>query len=160
MRGYAVAEQGFRSEARSEICWNLPGFGPMTRISTSFGEVHAQVLRQRDQIRTEQGTLKPIVWVDRMRLDSAFLAQVPDAHAILIRAGALGGGLPKADVIVSPEQKVGLGRSVSDRFVKAKELLGRPGVLRKPEDMMTYTLFHCGEPVCVRMEGMWARVDP
>jgi len=133
----------------------------MTRISTSFGEVHAQALRERDMIRTQEGVLKPIAWVDRMRLDSTFLGEVPDAHAVMIRAGALGGGLPKADVVVSPEQLVGLGRHVHDlKFVKAKELLGRPGVLRKPEDMMTYTLFHCAESVCVRMEGLWARVDP
>lgn len=161
MSGHVVFEGVGRREARAPIVWNLPGFGPMTRVSTSFGEVHAQALRERDLIRTDQGTLKPIVWVDRMRLDSTFLGQVPDAHAVLIRAGALGSGLPKADVIVSPEQRVGLGRHAHDlRFVKAKELLGRPGVLRKPEDMLTYTMFHCGESVCVRMEGLWAKVDP
>ena len=161
MSEQVAAEGHARSEVRKPIVWNLPGFGPMTRISTSFGEVHAQALRERDMIRTQEGVLKPIAWVDRMRLDSTFLGEVPDAHAVMIRAGALGGGLPKADVVVSPEQLVGLGRHVHDlKFVKAKELLGRPGVLRKPEDMMTYTLFHCAESVCVRMEGLWARVDP
>ena len=147
--------------AKPPVTWTLPGFGPMTRISTSFGEVPAQALRVRDQIRTDQGTLKSVVWLDRLRLDSGFLSRMPDAHAVLIRAGALGNGLPKADVIVSPEQSLGLGRHAHDlKFVKAKELLGRPGVVRKPEEILTYTLFHCGESICVRTEGLWARVDP
>ena len=141
--------------------WSLPGFGPMTRISTSFGDMHAQTLRERDVIRTATGTLAPIKWVDRMLLDSDFLSVVTDAHAILIRAGSLGNGLPKADVVVSPCQKIGLGRQPGDsQFVEAGKLVGRPGVLRKPEDMMTYTLFHCGEPVAARMEGIWALVEP
>ncbi len=161
MSGHVQTTETREPYVRAPIEWTLPGFGPMTRVSTSFGEVHAQTLRERDMIRTEQGTLKPVVWIDRIRLDAAFLQQVPDAHAVQIRAGALGGGLPKADVTVSPEQLIGLGRHVHDKkFVKAKTLLGRPGVLRKPEDMMTYTVFHCGESVCVRMEGLWARVDP
>lgn len=146
---------------RVEVAWTLPGFGPMTRISTSFGEVHAQALRVRDTIRTQQGALKPVVWLDRMRLDSAFLNAVPDSHAVLIRAGALGNGLPKADVTVSPEQLLGIGRHAHDqKFVKAKELVGRPGVLRKHEEMFTYTLFHCGESVTVRVEGIWAKINP
>ena len=143
------------------IVWNIPGFGPMTRICTSFGEVPAQALRERDIVRTEQGNLKPIVWLDRMQIDEDFARDVPDAHAVLIRAGCLGNGLPRSDVVVSPEQYVGLGRHVHEvEFVKAKTLLGRPGVLRKPEEIMTYTLFHCGEPIVARVEGLWARVDP
>lgn len=149
-----------RSEPGSSV-WTLPGFGPMTRISASFGDIPAQALRERDTIRTQQGTIKSVAWIDRVRLDSAFLELLPDAQPILIRSGALGNGLPKADVVLSPEQPISLGRHAHDlSFVKARDLCGRPGVLRKPEDMMTYTRFHCGESVCVRVEGLWAMVDP
>ena len=159
----AIVEQtvGTKTKAATEVKWTLPGFGPMTRVSTSFGDVPAQALRERDVIRTPQGMLKPIQWVDRMRLDTAFLKHVPDAQAVMVRAGSLGGGLPKADIIVSPEQEIGLGRHAHDvKFVKAKTLLGRPGVVRKPEELLTYTLFHCGEPVVVKVEGVWAKVSP
>lgn len=133
----------------------------MTRISTSYGEMHAQTLRERDMIRTTAGNFVPIKWVDRILLDGDFLDVVADAHAVLIRAGSLGGGLPKADVIVSPCQKISVGRHVAEgKFVEAGKLVGRPGIVRKPEEMMTYTLFHCGEPVIVRMEGIWACVEP
>ncbi|MEM6824102.1 MAG: Hint domain-containing protein [Pseudomonadota bacterium] len=161
MSGYVEHADTLERLKSKPVIWNLPGFGPMTRISTSFGEVPAQALRERDIIRTGQGNLKPISWIDRMQLDAGFLENVPDAHAVLIRAGALGKGLPKADVVVSPEQLVGTGRHLHDvSFVKAKELLGRPGVLRKPEEIMTYTLFHCGESVVARVEGLWARITP
>ncbi|MDU8943083.1 Hint domain-containing protein [Ovoidimarina sediminis] len=143
-----------------QVRWNLPGFGPMTRISTSFGEVHAQALRKRDMIRTQSGQLKEIKFVDRVKLDAGFMKNVTDAQAILIRAGSLGDGLPKADVIVSPSQRVGMGRHGDVRFLKASELLGRPGVVRKPEEIMTYTMFHCGEPVVARCEGLWMHIAP
>ncbi len=159
----AIVEQTVKTKTQPapEVAWTLPGFGPMTRISTSFGDVPAQALRERDVIRTPQGVLRPIKWVDRMRLDTAFLKHVPDAQAVMIRAGSLGGGLPKADIVVSPEQSIGLGRHAHDvKFVKAKSLLGRPGVVRKPEELLTYTLFHCGEEVVVRVEGIWAKVTP
>ncbi|MEM9975009.1 MAG: Hint domain-containing protein [Pseudomonadota bacterium] len=141
--------------------WTLPGFGPMTRISTSFGEVHAQALRMRDLVRTQNGNLKPIQHLDRVMLDQDFTAQVADATAIVIRAGALGAGLPKQDVVVSPRQEVGIGHhGAGIKWQPAAQLLGRPGVLRRPEEILTYTMFHCGEPVVVKMEGLWARVIP
>jgi len=147
--------------AESSAKWTLQGFGPMTRIATSFGDVHAQALRERDMIRTHHGNLKAIKWVDRVMLDRAFLAKVSDATAILIRANALGKGLPKADVVVSPQQEVGIGsHGANIKYQRAYTLLGRPGVIHKPEEIMTYTMFHCGEPVCVKMEGLWARVSP
>lgn len=143
-----------------QVRWNLPGFGPMTRISTSFGEVHAQALRERDMIRTQSGQLKEIKFVDRVKLDSGFMKHVTESHAVLIRAGALGDGLPRADVVISPSQRVGVGRHGDIRFLKASELLGRPGILRKPEEIMTYTMFHCGEPVVARCEGLWMHIAP
>ena len=146
--------------ARPPVRFTLPGFGPMTRISTSFGEVHAQALRERDMIRTQSGQLKEIQFVDRVKLDAGFMQQVTDAHSVLIRAGAFGDGLPKADVVLSPGQRVGFGRHGDIRFLKASELVGRPGIVRKPEEIMTYTMFHCGEPVVARCEGLAVHIAP
>ena len=50
----AAGSDGKLARQRQEaLKWSLPGFGPMTRISTSFGEMHAQTLRERDVIRTD-----------------------------------------------------------------------------------------------------------
>jgi hypothetical protein len=141
--------------------WALPGFGPMLRIVTSFGPVPAQALRQRDLVRTRSGEFRKVEWVDRMVLDEGFLQSVPSALPILIRAGALGPSLPASDVVVSPEQQVGIATPGSaPRYVLARELLSRPGVLRKPEQIFTYTRFHCGDLAEVQAEGLWFRADP
>jgi hypothetical protein len=141
--------------------WSLPGFGPMLRIATSFGPVPAQALRKRDLVRTRTGEFRKIEWVDRMVLDEGFLKSVPSALPVLIRAGALGPSLPASDMVVSPEQVICVAApGAPPRRVAARDLLSRPGVMRKPEQIFTYTRFHCGEPVEVQAEGMWLQANP
>ncbi len=84
----------------------LIGFGPMSRVSTSFGEVPAQVLRVRDRVRTKTGEYLEIQKIDRITLDEDFLQYHPGAQPILIRAGALATNIPKADVILAPYQQI------------------------------------------------------
>ncbi len=144
-----------------DLVWTLPGFGPMTRITTSFGDVHAQALRERDLVRTKSGEFKPIVWIDRVTLDDEFLRRHPDAMPILIRAGALGRGLPKHDVTLSPRQQVSpVSNNLPSSAKTAADLLNRPGVFRKPDHTVIYTLFHCGTPQIVMTERLWVSVSP
>lgn len=144
---------------RREADWTVPGFGPLTRVSTSFGEVHAQALRERDMVKSRTGELSEIVGVDRLKLDAAFLAQVPGAHPVVVQAGSLGRGLPKADIVVSAGQEIGIGDHAAEaRFFRAGDLVGCPGIVRCPEEMMTYTNFTCDRPVTVQVEGVWAQV--
>lgn len=145
----------------ADLVWSLPGFGPMTRITTSFGEVHAQALREGDLVRTKTGDFKPIVWLDRILLDEAFLARHPDAMPVLIRAGSLGRGLPRQDVTLSPRQPVsGVANHLSSATRTAADLLNHPGVFRKAETAVTYTLFHCGAPQMVMAEKLWISTAP
>lgn len=143
------------------IQWSLPGFAPMTRITTSFGEVHAQALRERDLVRTRSGEFKPIRWIDRIVLDEEFLVRHPDALPVLIRANALGRGLPRADVTLSPRQPIApLFNQLPGSAKTAADLLSRPGVFRKTENVVTYTLFHLGAPDYVMTERLWVYVAP
>ncbi len=139
----------------------LQGFGPMTRISTSFGEVPAQALRVRDMVRTRTGGFLRVEWIDRIVLGEGYLSYHPKAMPILIRANALGRDLPRADVTLAPNQPIEPGqiRLGSDIEV-AKEALHRPNVARKVEAMFTYTVFHCGIPTSVCCEGLWVTVTP
>jgi hypothetical protein len=131
----------------------------MTRVSTSFGEVPAQALRERDMLRTHNGAFAPVTKVRRYTLDQNVLAHNKDTMPILIRAGALGSGLPKQDIVLSPEQEVALGGPTGgSRLVKARDLLTRPGVTRKTELIFTYTQVLCATPVFVRSEGLWVRI--
>lgn len=147
-------------QVRTDV-WPLPGFAPMTRISTSFGDVHAIALRKGDLIRTARGEIKPIVWLDRVILDDRFLNDMPDSNPIKITADAFGRGLPKVDVMMSPRQKFGLNsRLPLEAETEAADLLSRPGVYRQPETGLSYTMFHLGEPADVLCEGLAIRITP
>lgn len=153
----AVSRQG-PVEPVPEPAWNVPGFGPLTRISTSFGEVPAQALRLGDKVRVKGGALKTITWLDRIHLEEGFMASMPSASPVLIRKDALGWGMPVADVLVSPYQLIEMpnGRPAQ----RAYTLTERPLVMVRAESLMTYTLFHCGGKDLVHSEGLWMPVMP
>ncbi len=138
-----------------------PGFGPMTRVSTNFGEVPAQALRERDLVRTYGGDYLPILWVDRVMLNEDFLVRHPDALPIEMQAGFLSQGLPKQPITLAPGQMISpepaSGPSVRQA---AGTFLGGRGVVQRSEDIITYTRFHLGKAAYVCSEGMWVHVCP
>lgn len=143
------------------IAWTLPGFGEAARVTTSFGDLPLQALRKRDPLRTAEGTNRLVHWCDRLRLDNGFLDANPDAQPIVILANALGHGLPRADLVVSPHQRIGLNPpGYQQDFRLARDLTGRPGILRRPQETMTYYLFHCELPTVVLVEGVAVAVAP
>ena len=159
-RAAAPVTRGRRPLPRA-IAWTLPGFGETARVTTSFGDLPLQALRKRDPLRTPQGAIRPVHWCDRLRLDEGFLAANPDAQPIVIPANALGHGLPKADLIVSPHQKIGIRPpGHGQEFRLARDLTSRPGILRRPVEAMTYHLFHCEMPTAVLVEGVVVEVAP
>jgi hypothetical protein len=155
------AKPARRDRKVEERTWTLPGFGPLTRITTSFGETPAQALRTGDLVRTRRGDFKPIAWLDRLVLDEEFISLHPDSLPVVIGKGALGRGMPSADVHLAPCQPIDAAANrLGPRHDNARALLGRPGVLRKAEAMYTYTLFHLGAPEVIRVSGMFVRIDP
>lgn len=141
--------------------WSLPGFGPLTRITTSLGDVPAQALREGDLVRTRDGGFKRIEWLDRITLDEEFISLHPDALPVMIRPGALARGVPGHEVYLAPNQPIapGANRLNAGKAI-ARDLLGRPGVFRKAEAMYVYTLFHVGEPAVVQTSKMFVDVNP
>lgn len=151
-----------RTKDDVERTWTLPGFGPLTRVTTSLGDVPAQALRERDLVRTRSGDFKRIVWLDRITLDEEFISLHPDSLPVHIRPNALGRGVPSHDVYLAPRQPIApAANKLNGRYEEgALDLIGRPGVFRKAEAMYTYTLFHVGEPAVVQVSKMFVDVDP
>jgi len=138
----------------------MQGFGPMTRITTAFGQVHAQTLRERDRVRTMSGEFLAVKSVDRMTLDSDFLKYHPGAQPILIRAGAFGRGIPSADILLAPFQSISTDQSfISAGANTAIDSIHRPHVYRKSENMITYTTFQLEKPAAVCCEGLWVNAN-
>ncbi len=140
----------------SENTGGFQGLGPMARVSTSFGDMHAQTLRERDMLRTRAGGFIKIERVDRYVLDEDFLSYHPEALPVRIRAGAFGRNLPASDVILAPYQKFTAGQQIAGSTLsRALDALGRPSVVRAAESFITYTVIRCAKPVSILCEGLW-----
>lgn len=157
--------QAARISARSQIAnapafWNSPGLGPMTPVETDWGHFPAQTLRERDRVRIRSGGYKPILRVDRLLLDEAFLEQVDDAQPVLVQAGRIGYGAPKEPVLLAPGQPLAPFQGLPPTVETARDLL-RIGIgLRRPETFLTYVVLHFDEPVDICASGLWLRIEP
>ena len=133
--------------------WPLPGLAPMTRVRTSFGDVHSIALRKGDEVLTREGDYLPILWINRIKLDEHILATKPDSNPIVIGAGALGS---HAELLVSPRQVIhGDVRSDLSEPREAATLVTQPGVRRLRETGLTYTMFHVGRAAEIYCEGLY-----
>lgn len=125
------------------------------------GPFPAQALRVRDRVRTRNGGFAEIRWLDRVVLDEEFLHHHPEAQPILIPAGALGRNLPAHPVTLSPGQKINCDTLMGPRGLRtADSLLSAGKGIRRPETMVTYTMFTCAAPVEVKVEGLWLLLEP
>ena len=80
----------------------VPCFTTGTRIATPGGEVDVQQLVIGDRVTLAGGGDAPIVWIGRRSYDGRFIRGRRDILPVCIHAGALGNGLPKRDLTVSP----------------------------------------------------------
>ncbi len=136
------------------------GLGPMTRVTTAYGEYPAQTLRERDRILTKSGEFIPIKSVNRVTFDGEYLAYHPKVQPILIRAGAFAQGIPTADILLAPYQRIHASQAlIKPPVATAVEAIGGPHVCRKPESMITYTVLGFDRDAVIRCEGLWLDVE-
>jgi len=136
--------------------WSIPGVYGGTRISTSFGEVPAHLIRVRDQLRTREGEFVRVMRIDEYKLDSDFLDKHPDARPIRFQAKGTNGRPSGNAVFLSPGQVV-LARNAagSETLRPAREFMDQPGVMPETTGPFSYFVFHLGTAALVRAEGMW-----
>ena len=75
-------------------------FLPGTRILTEHGQVAIEHLRAGDRVRTVFGGVRPLLWVGAGRARIGARDDHP-ARPVLIRAGALGPGVPSRDLALT-----------------------------------------------------------
>jgi Ca2+-binding RTX toxin-like protein len=78
-------------------------FAAGTRIATPAGEVPIEALRPGDALLTADGTTEPVLFLGRRHVVLAGHAAAAEMAPVRIAAGALGEGLPRCDLVVSPD---------------------------------------------------------
>lgn len=128
--GSAVDGDDFFFENTAVVC-----FARGTRIMTPFGDIPIEELERGDMVKTLDNGIKPIRWIGHRKLSADDLAKAPAMRPILIKARSIGGGLPKTDLVVSPQHRVMIRSRIAKRMfgkeevlIAAKHLLAIPGV--------------------------------
>ena len=141
--GTAVSAAALTDETTGVVC-----FGADAMIETADGPVPAGSLKVGDLVLTRDDGYQPIRWVGHRTLTASDLAANPAFRPIRIRQGALGGGLPDADLIVSPQHRVLARSKIAERMfgtrevlVAAKQLVVTEGI-DIAEDLATVTYVH------------------
>lgn len=125
-----VAPPSNYTDLPSYVC-----FADGTLILTPNGQVLVENLQAGDRVVTMDNDCQRIRWTGSRTLDAIDLAQNPHLRPIRIRAGALGPGLPKQDLVISPQHRVFIRSIVAQRMfgmaeilIPAKKLLGIDGI--------------------------------
>jgi ELWxxDGT repeat protein len=107
-----------------------------THILTDHGERDVSALSIGDAVVTVSGETRPVKWLGHRRYAGRFLAANPNVQPIRFRAGSLGNGLPRRDLLVSPEHAMFL----DGVLVPARALANGSTVVRDRVERVDY--FH------------------
>ncbi len=125
-----------------------PCFTRGTLIETAAGPVPVERLAAGDMLRTMDHGFQPVRLVCSTACDSIDLQLRPAIRPVRIMAGALGGGLPQRDLLVSPQHRMLICSRIAERMfgtaevlIPAIKLIGLPGIL-VDEDVTEVEYFH------------------
>lgn len=139
--------QTFGSDTNTLTVANLPPqdqppscFCAGTHIATPDGDVAVEALSVNDDVCLARGGTASIVWVGQRRVDCVRHPRPHLVWPVRIAAGALGHGVPRRDVWLSPDHAV----LIDDVLVPVKHLIDGEWIVQVPVDEVTY--FHVELP--------------
>ncbi|MFN0115877.1 MAG: Hint domain-containing protein [Paracoccaceae bacterium] len=139
-------------------------FTPGTWVATPSGDRPVESLLPGDRVLTRDNGAQDVLWSGRRRFSGARLHAMPWLRPIRIREGALGGGRPPGDLVVSPGHRILIGGRRAARalwnedevLVAARNLTGARGIgveTGMPE--VTYVHILTARHEIVRSNGVW-----
>ena len=106
-----------------------------TRVLTPSGEQEIETLAVGDEVITAEDGARKVVWIGERTLSTAQLVASPHLRPVRIRAGALGEGVPRTDLLVSPQHRLLAVSKIAERmfgqreiFIPAIKLVGTAGI--------------------------------
>jgi Ca2+-binding RTX toxin-like protein len=101
----------------------IPCFTPGTLIATAKGERRVEELVAGDRIITRDNGIQAIRWAGAREMTGAEFEVSAHLKPILIQQGALGGGLPERDMMVSPQHRVLIANEKTSLYFEESEVL-------------------------------------
>ena len=119
-QGNAVAVKGddLTYKNTAVVC-----FAKGTLLRTVTGDKPIEQVTSGDLVWTQDAGYQPVRWIGSRYLSAQDLEDHPKLTPIRIRAGALGCGLPKRDLVVSPQHRMLVQSQLSDSSVQETEIL-------------------------------------
>ncbi|TYB81746.1 Hint domain-containing protein [Maritimibacter fusiformis] len=140
----------------------VPCFTPGTRIATPKGEKLVEELKAGDRVITRDNGIQEIRWIGAKPMDWKAVATNPHLNPVLIRAGALGNGLPERDMLVSPNHRILVANDRTALYfderevlAAAKHLVDNRGIEVVEPAGVTYIHFMFDHHEVVLSDGAW-----
>jgi hypothetical protein len=122
------------TDGGTEIVGTVACFTAGTDILTDAGERRVEALRPGDRLAATEG-LAEVAWVGETIIDLARHPRPDEAAPIRLRAGALAPGVPRRDLLLSPDHAL----LVDGLLVQAQALVNGATILReKPQGVVRY----------------------
>ncbi|SIT00961.1 Hint domain-containing protein [Paracoccus saliphilus] len=142
---------------------SVPCFTTGSLIETTSGPRPIETLCPGDLVVTRDHGPRSIAWIGHRHVDNRQLDLCLNLRPILLRAGALGPGLPERDLTVSPQHRILVNSRIARRMfdqdeilVAAKHLANLPGIeVLCPEDGVTYWHMLFDNHELVLSNGTW-----
>ena len=124
-------------------------FASGTRIMTARGEVAVEHLRKGDLVATATGTA-PIVWLGHSCLDCRRHPRPWDVRPVRVAAGAFAPGVPRRDLLLSPDHAV----FVDGSLIPVRYLINGATIAQEEADAVTYWHVELPEHGVLLAEGL------
>ena len=112
-----------QSNFNNTISNNVVCFCETTQVVTPTGERMIGSLIAGDEVTTMHTGPQKVLWIGKRKLSSAQLVASPHLRPVRIRAGALGEGIPKTDLLVSQQHRILLVSKIAERMFGQREIL-------------------------------------
>jgi len=160
--GVRYQKIGGSNNGDSEYDSFVPCFTRGAQVSTVKGLIRIEDLRVGDRVMTRDNGLQDVRWIGHKALPASALDRDTRLRPIRIREGALGGGVPMADMVVSPNHRMLItGANLAMHFgeeemlIAAKHLVGLPGIDVLPAQDTTYVHVLCDRHQVLMVDGAW-----